>query len=500
MRQAVGRLADAVGWPISWNDAASSDDPLGEIAVRDDDGVLGCIVLDAPDDPRLVRNFCSAREVAGVFAEVLSRLACASRNLAVRSRDISTLVEVGQFVPRAADVQSGMSHLLRAAAQLSGLWSSACFFFDARAALLRLRATYRLPAKTVPHANRTADAKSPDGRAAEDGAIVLNRFHPKDGVWLPPGVATGVCVPVLADGVLLGSLWGYDRRQRDLGQKEISVLQSIAAQIASVLERSALLQESAKQQQLQTELRIAARHLPVSLLQHPPSEWGLDVAVRAATVSGVGGDFCEVVPLGNHRTLFAIGDAVGHSVPAAMLVSSARGALRALLAQTLADNVTPAELMNGINRGLHAITKSEQFVTLVVGVIDSRVGTLTYTNAGHPQPLLLRGDEWLSLQSHGMFLGVVPETNYASSELELAAGDVLICFTDGVTETINASREVFRRQGIQSTIAAAGESTAEEMAAAIWRRLESHAPGPLRDDRTLLVLKHRGACRPVLPG
>jgi sigma-B regulation protein RsbU (phosphoserine phosphatase) len=497
LRHTASRLGDALGWPITWTDASEpsehADKACCHVEVRDDVQTVGRLTLEWPDDPQLDSAFHSVHEVAELFAGVLSRLVAATKTLDVRRQDVSTLVEVGKTVARTNDLQSALAHLMRAAAQLSGLWSGAFFLLDPRESRWRLRATHQLPANAVPFPRRLMDPGVPDAKAQRNGSVVLERMNPRDSAWLPAGMSVGLCVPIIADSCPIGSLWCFDRRQRRLGSWEVEVLQSAAVQIASVLERTVLIKESAEQQQLKSDLRFVSRKLPVGWLQRPPADWGLDIAVRSATVTEVGGDLCDVIPLGNRRTLIAVGDAVGHGIPAAMLASVARGALRALLAETPACAVTTEGLMTGLNRALYAVTRSEQFVTLLLAIVDSQSRTLTYANAGHPPPLLLRDGEWLSLTSHGLFLGVSPAAKYPSTTCELAEGDVLVGFTDGVTETINPSREVFRRQGIQETIRTATDATANAIAEMIWQRLEAHDPGrPLRDDRTLLVLKFLG--------
>lgn len=498
MHDVARRLERALGWPVTFDAPSDSDGDASRDCWHADiqDGIqkIGRLTLQLPDDPRRDAGFTSARELTDLMAEVLSRLATAARKLDTRSQDISTLVEIGKSVPRSADLPTALAQLLKAVTQISGLWCGAFFLIDPRDSQLRLRATHQLPAKKVPAPLRAIDLETPDGRAWRSGAVRLNRKHANDRNWLPEGMAVGLGVPILSPSGYLGMLWCFDRRQKALGDWEEQVLQSVAAQIAAVLERTVLLKESEQQQQLKSDLRVASAKLPVGLLELPPKDWGLDLALRAATVTGVGGDVCDVIPLGDHRTLIAIGDAVGHSVPAAMLVSVVRGALRALVSQAAPNSLSTSRLMGGLNRTLSAVTREEQFVTLMLAIIDSQAGTLTYTNAGHPPPLLLRGGEWTSLQSHGLFLGVLPDAVYTTSTCELLAEDVLVLFTDGVTETMSSSRAVFRRQGIKATLPSAGAADAHAIAEAIWHGLEQHDPGrPLRDDRTLLVLKYLGA-------
>ncbi|MFO0918343.1 MAG: SpoIIE family protein phosphatase [Planctomycetaceae bacterium] len=406
----VPRLEQALGWPIRFQ--AGDDDSAIETAdcwqCLIDDGlqVVGRLTLQLPADPRRDAGFSAARETAELFADMLSRLAKSTRCAESHRQDVSALVELGRTIPRSDDFRTALGQLLQVVTQLSGMWSAAFFLLDPRDDRLELRATYRIPSRAIPQPVRSRQATGAEALAWQRGALILTKRDYDSRQWLPDPAAVGVAVPVIVDAELIGTLWCYDRRERRIDDREIHVLQSAAAQIAAVLERTALLEESAQRRQLKSDLRVASRTLPVGLLQLPPAEWGLDLAVRSATVTEVGGDLCDVIPIGEERTLIAIGDAVGHSVPAAMLVSVARGALRALTISTAGTDLTVANLMTGLNRALYGVTRAEQFVTLVLGIVDSRARTFSYVNAGHPPLLLLRGGEWNSLESHGLFLGV----------------------------------------------------------------------------------------------
>lgn len=483
--QTALRLGDAVGWPIAWNDVQSHSTTTvdcGMLPVVDGTQVVGRLVVEPPDDVRLQPAFAAACDVAHVFAGVLSRLATAQHQLSSCRRSVVTPSQLSSAPAQTDDLPTKMSGLLKSAVQSTGLWSAAFFLADPQSSRLRLRATYNLPAGSVP------------ARCAEQQTVVrLNRRHSEDAAWLPEGFAVGMAVPVAWQSHVVGMLWCFDRRQRPLGEWEVQALQSVAAQIAVMLERSVLIEESAQRRQLKSDLKFASRTLPIGQWQPLPAECRLEVSVRTASVIEVGGDFCEVIPLRHRQTLIAIGDAVGHGIPAAMLASAARGALRGLIARSAPDDLTPQALMVNINRALHSITRSEHFVTLMLAILDARTGTLTYSNAGHPPPLMLREGAWQTLTSHGLFLGVSPEATYQATEASLEAGDVLVGFTDGVTETVNPSKQVFRRQGIRDTIRTADGATAEAIADSIWQRLDAHDPArPLRDDRTLLVMKYLG--------
>ncbi|MGH7127943.1 MAG: PP2C family protein-serine/threonine phosphatase, partial [Planctomycetaceae bacterium] len=209
----------------------------------------------------------------------------------------------------------------------------------------------------------------------------------------------------------------------------------------------------------------------------------------------LGGDLCEVVPLSAERTLIAVGDASGDSVPAAMLMSALRGALRALCGRPQPDPARTDELMAELNRAVCAMTPAHQFMSLVFGVLDLRALRFTYTNAGHPAPLLTRPAGGVEpLVSHGLLLGVSPDAAYRSSTIELRPGDVLALFSDGVTEAMSRQKRMFRTDGVAEALRKHRTEPARDILHAIWTMLETHLAGTTHgDDRTLLVMKIQAA-------
>ena len=117
----------------------------------------------------------------------------------------------------------------------------------------------------------------------------------------------------------------------------------------------------------------------------------------------VGGDLCEIIPLDERRTLVAVGDAAGDSIPASLVMSAVRGSLRTMVSGPIDDVLATDVLMRRINLALFAITPAHQFMSLVAGVIDSREGTFTYTNAGHPTPLIVHGGRPVETAVHTPF-------------------------------------------------------------------------------------------------
>jgi sigma-B regulation protein RsbU (phosphoserine phosphatase) len=204
----------------------------------------------------------------------------------------------------------------------------------------------------------------------------------------------------------------------------------------------------------------------------------------------LGGDLCELIPLNETRTLLAIGDASGDSVPAAMVMSAVRGAMRALSSADASEENPTEKMMAQINHTLHQITPPHQFMSLLIGIFDREKITFLYTNAGHPAPIVVRGKETFTLDSHGMLLGVLDKSEYTHSLLQLENEDILIAFSDGISEAMSDRKSMFHQDGIAASIMPPGDRTAYELLQAIWSKMELHIKGSNNgDDRTLLVLR-----------
>jgi len=153
--------------------------------------------------------------------------------------------------------------------------------------------------------------------------------------------------------------------------------------------------------------------------------------------------------------------------------------------------ILPADgVLERVNRALYSITPAHQFMSLLYGVIDTRQKLFTYSNAGHPSPVLMREGGAIMLESHGMLLGVVPDATYGASAMPISSGDTLIAFTDGVSEAMNGKRKMFRSDGIIEVIQANNGASPQVILEAIWSQLESHLDGGKgHDDRSLMVVR-----------
>ncbi|MGE3314118.1 MAG: PP2C family protein-serine/threonine phosphatase [Planctomycetaceae bacterium] len=499
------KFAAATNWPLHFTAVASDDGDQVEARLKSDsdcawlraieDGThrVGFLHLSLPDREEQDRSFLTVCELAEITADLLARTLSASRSLESRTNEVTTLVEIGLSLPNEKDLIGALNKLLRAAVQLTSFRSSCFYLLDPSAQRLNLRAVSQIEPHQIPVRNRQLSRQPPDLEALSLGRVVLQSDPATRSVlWLPDGMSTGVCVAVQSDSGPLGTLWVYDRRRKDPNDREMHVLHSIAAQIATLLERVVLLRESAVKHRLQQDLRVASESQSQDLIGGLPETCGFEAAAVCSSRHEIGGDMCELVSVSPHRTVIVVGDASGDSIPAAIVMSAVRGALRALCVDCSDSLIESDRVVERINRALYTITPSHQFMSLLYGLYDARTRQFTYTNAGHPGPLLMRGEEMMTLKSHGMLLGVTDDATYEKSVLQLEHNDLLVAFSDGVSEAMNHGRKMFRSDGIATVLRRIALLDAPRILQGIWSELELHVDGGSEpDDRTLLVMRVR---------
>ena len=239
------------------------------------------------------------------------------------------------------------------------------------------------------------------------------------------------------------------------------------------------------QRQRDEELR-EAREIQDNLLPKKlPEVAGYQVAAITQPLRFVGGDYYSVVRISERHTALCIADVAGKGLPAALLMSSLQAALKPLICQRLA----PRELCHRLNRILCDLTPVGKFISFFYAVLDSVDNRLTYCNAGHNPPLLIRPDgASTELKAAGAVLGQFPRWLYEQSELQMRSGDKLLLFTDGLVEACNVEEESFGEHNVIRIARENSSSSAEELMSLLLRAASQHS-GDFQDDASLIVLK-----------
>jgi sigma-B regulation protein RsbU (phosphoserine phosphatase) len=258
-------------------------------------------------------------------------------------------------------------------------------------------------------------------------------------------------------------------------------------------ERDTLLREVERKN---TELAIAAEiqqsFLPDSIAQIE----GYDIAAKSVMAKEVGGDFfdvipLEVVPLGKGQLGIMIADVSGKGIPAALFMALSRIVVR-VNATWYGDR--PAAAIRDANTIIANDSKSGMFVTLFYGFLDSADRTLTYVNAGHNPPIHFRAADGTlaELAATGIAMGVLDDAEYTSETVQIAPGDVLVLYTDGITEAENADLDMFGIERLEKIIQDSGRQSANELCQEILSEVRTFCGDqPQSDDITLMVIRSR---------
>ncbi|HYM81411.1 MAG TPA: SpoIIE family protein phosphatase [Candidatus Limnocylindria bacterium] len=265
------------------------------------------------------------------------------------------------------------------------------------------------------------------------------------------------------------------------------MLTAFASQAAVAIERARQVREELERRRLEKELAIA-REIQASFLpKHPPEVPGFDIAGTSLPHDQVGGDYYDFIPVAEARLGLAIADVSGKGIPASLIMAGFRMSLLAEIRNEFAIRA----VMRKVNSLLHESTDRNKFVTAFYGVLDFRNRVLTFSNAGHNPPILLRrGGALEHLHEGGVALGVLADAHYDDRPIVLFTGDVLVMYTDGVSEAESETGEPFGTERIERTIERLAQRTAQEIVDGVVADvLEWAGERGQNDDLTLLVLK-----------
>jgi len=249
-----------------------------------------------------------------------------------------------------------------------------------------------------------------------------------------------------------------------------------------------VLLEVADRLSLKNDLEIA-REIQQSMLPRAAFKApGIEAFGMTRPANTVGGDFYDIVPLPDGRVLLALGDVAGKGSPAALLMALLLAMMRTLIDEGLEGADLVARL--NVQIGKHAQPHS-RFVTLFIGILNPATGELSYVNAGQNPPLLRRGNgSYERLRAGGMALGMFENATYMTGATMLEPGDVLVMYSDGITEAEDTFDQPFDEAGVQTVVDGQGWASAKELGWALFEAVETHSrERRLLDDLTVLALR-----------
>ena len=341
-------------------------------------------------------------------------------------------------------------------------------------------------AVSSPDAAITAVAASPfdlllmdlnytgDTTSGREGIDLLSRVQAVDAM-LPVIVMTGWGSVDLAVEAMRRGVRDFVQKPWDNAQL-VRTLRNEIGEGRARRERAAL-----ARRELDEARRIQRKLLPAAM----PIVDGCEIAASWQPAAGVGGDCYDAIQFGAARFGLSIADVVGKGIPAALLMSNLQASVRAFATAA----AQPADLCQQVNRILCGHIAEGRFISFFYCVADLEESTLTYANAGHYPPILVRSDGTIErLAAGGAVLGVFPEGTYEQAQASFHTGDRLVLFTDGISEAFNAAEEEFGEARLTDVVVANRSCSAPALQARLAAAVADFSEGRFQDDATLIVM------------
>jgi len=285
--------------------------------------------------------------------------------------------------------------------------------------------------------------------------------------------------------ILLGNRAG----DRGFNISDIEYIYSVGNLAIISLENNRLFLEALEKQKMEEDLLIA-RDIQRNLLPSTLPEYEkYDIAALNVSSKQVGGDYYDVIRINDEKFFIAIADVAGKGVPASLMMANIQAFLQVICRQDL--KIDKATAM--INDLVTANSSEGRFITFFWGYINTKTNTLTYVNAGHNPPYILRGDTVIKLSQGGIIFGVMKTSvPYIFEEVELMKDDVIILYTDGVSEALNLEFEEYSEQRLEKIAKSLMNKSAKEILNGIKEDVQIFTQGNLQsDDITMIVVKVR---------
>lgn len=300
-----------------------------------------------------------------------------------------------------------------------------------------------------------------------------------------PETHSEITVPLISQGNVIGCINLESNLKDFFSAQSLSLLETFATQASLAVERARFQAQILEKKVLEEELSLA-RKIQLSLFpEKTPNFPGFEMAGFNLPSRMVGGDYYDFIPLQNNALGVAIADVAGKGLGAALTMSGFRAALRA----EIRHGLPPAELMHKVNHFVYESTESGGFVTAFFGAIEGN--SLKYINAGHNPPVIMRttGDYEL-LEKGGLVLGFEEEQEFIEGYAEIESGDVILLYTDGVTEAMDAEENEFGIDGLIAVLKETVSLNTKERLQAIHRKIVRFSGKYIRrDDLTLVMIK-----------
>jgi sigma-B regulation protein RsbU (phosphoserine phosphatase) len=328
------------------------------------------------------------------------------------------------------------------------------------------------------------------GQTAKTGKIMVVKdvSFSEEYVEARPQTQSEVVIPICDNNNRVIGILNLESDRLGAYQEEhLDILSALAGEAAIAIRNARLHEEAVRTEELEKELEIAGKIQEAILSKKLPHIEMLDISARSIPCRAVGGDFYDILRLNERQIAVCIGDVSGKGVPGAIMMSVLYTSYRSIVR----DFPTTAETVSSLNNLLCTHTAVGTYATFFYAIIDFESLVVYYTNAGHNPPLVCKSTgEVIRMQRGGLVLGFLPEQDYRQMTQVIDPGDILVFYTDGVTEVFNEADEMFGDSRLQRVVEANRQRSAREIQEAVVEAVRQFAPDTeQQDDLTIVVIK-----------
>ena len=403
---------------------------------------------------------------------------------------LNTLYQLSTLLSAHRDLQQVLDAAARSTAQVMKVKAASIRLLDDSGNELIIKAVHNLTKQYLNKGPILRD-QSELYRRTLAGEIVYVEDMASDPRVLYPqdakreGLVSILSAPMIYQDRPIGVIRLYTGRRRTFGESQVNLLRAIAQLLATAIENARLDAVRRRHEVVQSQLKLAAdvqrRMLPAAMPQVPP----FDVHARYEPSLELGGDFYDFIRLDGNIGV-AVGDVVGKGIAASLLMASVRAALRAY-AQDIYDL---DEVIARVNVTMTRETLDKEFTTLFYGVLDPVSRRLTYCNAGHEPPILLRRGRVRRLEVGGMIIGIDAGQTYKKGLIELEPSDLLLIYTDGLPDAQHFDGGRFGRDRVENAMRDVADAPARDVVNhLLWEMRRYVGLNRAIDDTTIVVIR-----------
>ncbi|MBD3184994.1 SpoIIE family protein phosphatase [Candidatus Poribacteria bacterium] len=411
-------------------------------------------------------------------------------NLLHRIRELSTLYEVNKILTSTLDMDRALELIVKTTAKKMRVKACGLRLFDKNTGEMVFKTAHGLSQDYI-NKGSVFVWKGLYKEVIMEGKVAVVTDVAKDKRFeytkkaVQEGIKSMLSVALQIRNEPIGALSVYTDRYYLFSRDQIRIFKGIANEAASVIEKAMLYEERMENQRIEQELSAAAKIQANLMPQETPQLPLCKIAARNVPSRTIGGDFYDFIIFDQQHLGLVIADVAGKGIPGAILMASTRASLRAYVE----DPHKVSEVITRLNNVMCRDTRPEQFVSLFYGILDIPERVFTYVNAGHNPPILLRDKQETNLDKGGPILGVLPDATYMEESIQLLTQDIIIFYTDGITEA-ERDDEQFGTERLKECVIKNATKAANKIVENILNEVsEFNVNSPQVDDRTIIILK-----------